>query len=181
MESVCKYCKENGEDDKYNSNHLVLLSQISHCSIPDILGNLLHCNIALTLFHHLPEEIPGEEQGDQRRRRHDVEQQIHKIKNCITKILVTFQYFITKVLSFICKYINFFDFLNRKNEKRDRRMPNCIIRSLLRYIPVRYRTAFLTELFCCRCLCCRSSLNRSLSLLCAAATGALLGLLLLRC
>ena len=79
------------------------------------------------------------------------------------------------------KYINFFDFLNRNNEKRDRRMPNCIIRSLLRYIPVRYRTAFLTELFCCRCLCCRSSLNRSLSLLCAAATGALLGLLLLRC
>ena len=59
-------------------------------------------------------------------------------------------------------------------------MQNCISRSLLRYIPVRYRTAFPGELLCCRCLCCRSCLYRSLCLLGAAAAGALLGLLLLR-
>ena len=65
MESVGENGEEDGKHDEYNGNDLVLLPKICHSSVPDILGNLLHCNIALALFHHLPEEIPGEEQGDQ--------------------------------------------------------------------------------------------------------------------
>ena len=64
MENIGKDSKENGKDDEHDGHHLVLLLEIRHGALTDVLGNLLHLRRALVLLSHLVVEEPREEQCD---------------------------------------------------------------------------------------------------------------------
>ena len=73
MESISQNCKEYSKDDENNRHDLILLLEISHRPVTDILGNLFHSHRPFAFLHHLPEKMPGEKKGEQRRCRDNVE------------------------------------------------------------------------------------------------------------
>ena len=73
METICENRKEYRKDDKNDCHNFVLLLEICHGTISDILGNFLHCGCTFALLHHLMKEIPGEEQCNHGRSRNNVE------------------------------------------------------------------------------------------------------------
>ena len=50
-------------DDKYDNDHLILLPKIGHRPFTHVPGYLFHALRPFVLPFHLPEKIPGEQQG----------------------------------------------------------------------------------------------------------------------
>ena len=74
MEAIGQDGEQARKDDEYDDHDLVLLAEIGHRALADILGNLLHGRRPFAFLHHLVVEEPGEEQGDDRRRGYEIKQ-----------------------------------------------------------------------------------------------------------
>ena len=73
VETIGQDGKDDSQYDENDDHHFVLLTQIRHGAFANVLGNFFHGHRSLALLHHLMEEEPGKEQGNQRCRRHQIE------------------------------------------------------------------------------------------------------------
>ena len=64
IEAVGHDGKDDGKDDEHDEHDLVLLLQISHGALADILGNLAHTRCTLVCLHHAAKEYPCHHQSD---------------------------------------------------------------------------------------------------------------------
>ena len=48
--------EQKRKDNEYDDNDFVLLPEIGHCALADVLGDLFHCGGAFVFFLHLLEE-----------------------------------------------------------------------------------------------------------------------------
>ena len=69
IEAVGHDGKDDGQHDKHDEHHPVLLSQIGHRTPTDVEGNFLHAWRALVFLHHVTEEQPCHHQGTDRGQR----------------------------------------------------------------------------------------------------------------
>ena len=70
VEAVGHDGKHEGQAHKHEGHDLVLLFEVRHRPLADGGGDFHHLRGTLTFFHHLPVEIPGERQCQDRRCRH---------------------------------------------------------------------------------------------------------------
>ena len=64
IEAVGHDGKDDSKDDEHDEHDLVLLLQISHSALADILGNLAHTRCTLVSLHHAAKEYPRHHQCD---------------------------------------------------------------------------------------------------------------------
>ena len=90
-EAIGQHGKQGREDNKNNDHHLVLLFEVSHGSLPDVLGDFFHGNGSFALLHHLAEENPREQERHDRRHGNRIKQEI-QIHILIGLVSIAYKY-----------------------------------------------------------------------------------------